>query len=89
MQAQAQIDVGSEYVIGLPKGDSVHYAPRKINENIVPKLIGMTAKDAVFLLEDMGLIVRIQGSGYVKEQSLTAGTRVNKGHSITLKLSNS
>lgn len=89
MHAQAKIDVGSEYVIGLPKGDSVHYAPRRIQENVVPKLIGMTAKDAVFLLEDMGLSVKIQGSGYVKEQSLAAGTRVNKGHSITLKLSNS
>lgn len=89
MQAQAQIDVGSEYVIGLPEGDSVHYAPRKITENVVPKLIGMTAKDAVFLLEDMGLNVKIQGSGFVKSQSLSAGTRVTKGHSIILKLSNS
>lgn len=89
MQVSAQIDIGSEYVIGLPKGDSVHYAPRRIQGKIVPKVIGMTAKDAVFLLEDMGLNVRIQGSGYVKEQSLVAGTQVNKGHLITLKLSNS
>jgi cell division protein FtsI (penicillin-binding protein 3) len=89
MQANAKIDVGSEYVIGLPTGDSVHYAPRNIKANVVPKLTGMTAKDAVYLLEDMGLNVKIVGSGFVTSQSLEAGTKVTKGKSITLKLSDS
>ncbi len=89
MQADAKIDVGSEYVIGLPTGDSAHYAPRSIKQNLVPKLIGMTAKDAVYLLEDMGMNVKIVGSGFVTSQSLDAGTRITKGKSITLQLSNS
>lgn len=81
------IDIGSEYVICLPKGDSAHYATRKITENKVPKLIGMTAKDAVYLLEELGMKVRIVGRGFVKEQSLPAGTLAKTGKSITLKLS--
>lgn len=89
MDIKAQIDVGSEYVIGLPEGDSVHYAPRKFKENRIPKLIGMTAKDAVYLLEDMGLIVKIQGQGFVTSQSIPEGSAATKGKSITLKLSNS
>jgi len=89
MNAKANIDYGSDYVIGIPEGDSVHYEPRKINKNVVPKIIGMTAKDAIFLLEDMGFQVKIQGSGYVKEQIPAQGVRLSKGQSITLKLSNS
>lgn len=87
MELAAQIDAGSEYVICLPKGDSMHYASRTISDKRVPKLTGMTAKDAVYILEDMGLKVKISGSGFVKEQSLPEGSIVKKGNSITLTLS--
>jgi len=89
MQVSSPIDLGSEYVICIPEGDSSHYATRNIKENRIPKLIGMTAKDAVYLLEELGLKVQIRGSGYVKEQSISAGTLAKKGKVITLKLSNS
>lgn len=89
MDITTQIDAGSEYVIGLPEGDSVHYAPRRFKENRIPKLIGMTAKDAVYLLEDLGLHVKLQGQGFVKSQSIPAGSPATKGKSITLKLTNS
>ncbi|NOR87883.1 MAG: PASTA domain-containing protein, partial [Bacteroidales bacterium] len=81
------IDVGSEYVICLPQDDSLHYATRRLPENRIPKLIGMTAKDAVYILEDLGLKVQLKGRGYVKEQSLPVGTVAKKGKTITLKLS--
>ena len=89
MDCSPQIDLGSEYVICLPKGDSTHYATRKIHKERVPKLIGMTAKDAVFLLEDLGMQVQLRGRGFVKEQSLQPGSKATKGKTITLKLSNS
>jgi len=89
MGIQAPIDAGSEFVIGLPEGDSAHYAPRRFKENRIPKTIGMTAKDAVYLLEDLGLHVKLQGQGFVKSQSIPAGSPATKGKSITLKLSNS
>lgn len=89
MNAAARIDEGSEIVIGLPAADSVYYATRKISETKIPKLIGMTARDAVYLCEDLGLKVKIVGSGYVKTQSIIAGTPATKGRTITLNLSNS
>ena len=89
MGINAAIDAGSEFVIGLPEGDSAHYAPRRFKENQIPKLIGMTAKDAVYLLEDLGMVVKLQGQGFVKSQSIAAGSLAKKGKSITLKLSNS
>ena len=89
MNIKAQIDIGSEYVVAIPQGDSTHFAPRRMTSAIIPKLIGMTAKDAIYLLEDMGMQVRIEGSGFVTQQSINAGTPVSKGKTITLKLSNS
>lgn len=89
MNASAKIDVGSQFVIGIPSADSVHFASRRIIEDRIPKLIGMTAKDAVYLLEDMGMKVKIIGSGYVRTQSIIAGTPATKGRTITLNLSNS
>jgi cell division protein FtsI (penicillin-binding protein 3) len=52
----------------------------------MPNVKYMTARDAIFLLEEMGLKVQIQGAGKVIEQSLTAGQRVAKGDLVTLKL---
>ncbi|KUK56691.1 MAG: hypothetical protein XD81_1914, partial [Bacteroidetes bacterium 38_7] len=58
-----------------------------IHKNILPDLKGMPAKDAVYLLESMGLKVILDGKGKVSSQSLPAGTRVKLGTTITLTLS--
>lgn len=54
----------------------------------VPAVIGMGARDAVYLLEQRGLRVRLSGIGYVKSQSIAGGSRVVKGETIHLTLSN-
>ena len=48
----------------------------------------MTAKDAVFLLERMGLIVELKGFGKVVYQSIPEGTDLDKGRLIKLTLKN-
>lgn len=53
---------------------------------MVPDVRGMSPKDAVFLLESMGLKVNITGTGQVKNQSLQPNTKINKGNPITLVL---
>ena len=52
----------------------------------VPNLIGMNAMDAVFLVESMGWNVQISGRGLVESQSVPAGTALEKGQTISLKL---
>lgn len=52
----------------------------------IPDVKGMGAKDAVFLLENMGLIVNLNGRGLVKKQSLAPGTALRKGNEIYLTL---
>ena len=52
----------------------------------VPNVIGMTAKDAVYLLERLGLYVQLTGYGAVKTQSISAGKLAFKGGLIQLQL---
>ncbi len=56
-------------------------------ENLVPNVVGMDAMDAVYLLENQGLVVRLKGRGTIKNQSISAGRRVLWGEEIVLELS--
>jgi cell division protein FtsI (penicillin-binding protein 3) len=53
---------------------------------MVPNVLGMGLKDALYILENRGLRVRVVGSGMVKRQSLSPGSRCFKGSAITLEL---
>ena len=58
----------------------------QLKKGTVPNLSGMSAKDALYLLENNGLHVKIQGFGAVRKQSLEAGTKFYKGAQIVLTL---
>jgi len=47
----------------------------------------MSAKDAIYLLEKLGLKVVVHGQGKVSRQSVLAGTPSTKGRKIELYLS--
>lgn len=53
----------------------------------VPNVKGMSGMDAVSLLENLGLKVRVSGNGKVKSQSLPEGEELIKGKQIVLELS--
>jgi cell division protein FtsI (penicillin-binding protein 3) len=48
-------------------------------KNVVPSLIGMGARDAVYQLESRGIKARVRGRGKVKSQSIYSGTAVRQG----------
>jgi len=54
----------------------------------VPHVLGMTLKDALFLLENCGFKVIVQGhqGGRVKTQSLPPDTRLPSGEHVTLQM---
>lgn len=54
----------------------------------VPNVVGMGAKDAVYLLESYGMKVHLSGVGKVHTQSIPSGSMVRKGEYITLTLKN-
>lgn len=56
------------------------------NEELVPNVQGMTLRDAIFLLENKGLRVKVSGSGRVRKQSVNPGRRINRGQTVNLQL---
>jgi cell division protein FtsI (penicillin-binding protein 3) len=59
---------------------------KKQDPKRVPNVVGMGAKDAVYLLESAGLKVQLSGIGKVKSQSIPAGNTLQKGKTIQLRL---
>lgn len=60
--------------------------PFDVVEGSVPNVKGMSAMDALYLLENMGLEVELQGKGKVIRQSLKAGDKLGKNQKIALRL---
>ena len=54
--------------------------------NLIPNVIGMTYKDALYLLEKRGLNVNFSGSGRVKKQSVSPGKNTKNYSTIHLSL---
>jgi cell division protein FtsI (penicillin-binding protein 3) len=81
---------GSSQVWGTaqPAAAAVALHERRAKEQTVPNVLGMGAKDALFLLESCGLEVRLQGVGRVKRQSIPAGNALVKGQTVRLELEN-
>ena len=75
----------------VPKQDSSYdrYYAVEANKksNQVPDLKGMPGMDAIALLENLGLKVKVNGVGKVKKQSLQAGQNISKNTTIVLELS--
>ena len=53
----------------------------------VPNVVGLSSKEANTLLEMLGLKVKLEGSGYVNNQSIPENTEITEGMEITLTLS--
>ncbi len=60
--------------------------PLVVQKNLVPNVVGMGAKDAVFAIEQTGMYAKLQGKGKVVKQSVPVGTKVVRGGTIYLEL---
>ena len=66
--------------------DYVEEVPRNITNSTVPSVFNMGLKDALFILENLGLNVSFSGKGRVMTQSLPEGAPLVKGQNIHLDL---
>lgn len=84
-------EIQSDWVLTYAKEDRIELKTRNIEDDIVknkmPNLVGMPIQDVLFLLENYGLDVMFSGRGAVKSQSITKGSRIQKGQKIFLELS--
>jgi len=56
-------------------------------KTIMPNVEGMPAMDAITLLENIGMRVKLVGSGKVKKQSVAKGVKIKKNQLVVLELS--
>ena len=64
----------------------VSLAVSKMADDVMPDVLGMGASDALYLLEDMGVGVKLHGRGRVSRQSIAAGTALKRGMICELNL---
>ncbi len=70
----------------VPQNNNMTLLESKVAKNIVPNVVGMGIKDALYLLENAGLNVRFRGRGLIIKQSIGAGTGIISGTEIILEL---
>ena len=58
-----------------------------IRQQMMPNVRGMGLKDAVYLLENMGVKIAVKGKGKIISQSVAPGTVLAKGITVMLELS--
>ena len=75
-----------DWVATRESGDTVSLAGVKIQEGLVPDVRGMSLRDAIFLLENTGLRVKVNGKGKVLRQSPEQGVRYNEGTIVSLEM---
>ncbi len=74
---------------GKVKVDSlsrVSISAQEQQEGVMPNVVGMGLKDALFLLESQGLRVSFTGKGTVRSQSIAPGTHIARGGAVSITL---
>ncbi len=61
---------------------------QKTSPGQVPAVVGLSPREAIGILENAGYNVALRGTGSVRGQQPSAGTRAGKGARVTLTLSN-
>ncbi|WP_306353736.1 penicillin-binding protein [Flavobacterium sp. '19STA2R22 D10 B1'] len=64
-----------------------YYVQAQQKGNLIPNVQGMSGMDAVALLGNLGIKVKVNGVGKVKRQSLNPGEPLDKNKTIILELS--
>jgi cell division protein FtsI (penicillin-binding protein 3) len=86
LKVRYQLNYEGEWLSTDTLKGSVHLNRKVIPKDKVPNVYGMTAKDAIYLLESRGLIVKMKGYGRVVSQSILKGTDITKGQLIKIEL---
>ena len=79
--------LSSPWVVTEKHDSYVEFHDRIVDSEQVPSVKGMGIKDAVSILEKLGLQVRINGRGAIVEQSIEPGTSIKPGDEILLTMS--
>lgn len=79
-------EINSDYGFVKKSNNAMTLASNNLVDGLVPNMVGMDLKDAVYVAEKNGLKVNVAGKGKVVSQSLSAGENFIKGQTIRLTL---
>ncbi|MCT4600753.1 MAG: transpeptidase family protein [Marinifilaceae bacterium] len=79
-------DIKDDSWIRVTSSKKYKFYKKKISKYIMPNLTGLTLKDAIYILENMGMKVSYTGVGKVFSQSIIAGAKVKKGMFVKIDL---
>ncbi|MDX5347690.1 MAG: transpeptidase family protein [Hymenobacteraceae bacterium] len=79
--------VDEDWVKADSQNQALFFKPNPVMAGEVPDVVGMGLRDALYILGNQGLKVKVIGSGRVKQQSLQPGTACKKGNQIVIVLS--
>jgi len=57
-----------------------------VSEGLMPNVVGMGLRDAIFMLENSGMRVHYSGRGKVAKQSPQPGVRISRGATVAIEL---
>lgn len=77
---------GEEWVKTKTAANYINWVENDPNAGLMPDVVGMTLKDAIYILENQGYEVRFKGIGRVIGQSEYPGRKTVKGSTIILEL---
>jgi cell division protein FtsI (penicillin-binding protein 3) len=83
---QGVLPAEEDWVQVYLSGNKAVVKPQSIASNQVPDVRGLGLKDAIYLLENQGIRVRIVGRGIVKAQSVPAGFPIKKNMVVLIEL---
>nr|WP_285897983.1 penicillin-binding protein [Antarcticibacterium sp. W02-3] len=64
-----------------------YYTTSQNEKRLMPDVKGMPVMDAMSILENLGLDVKVNGNGYVKDQSIAPGEKIKTKQKVALILS--
>lgn len=76
-----------EWLVTQKKEDHIVLGNKRMVDNLMPDLASMGLKDALYLLENLGLEVKVVGRGSVRKQSIPVGSKIQRGQKVTLEMS--
>ena len=80
-------DVNSDLVTAISSKNRVVVKPNYYSsKSVMPNVVHLNVRDAVYLLESMGLRVRVEGKGKVKSQSVPPGEHIWRGEEVKIAL---
>ncbi len=78
-------DVLGQHPAGMEEVTGINLSEYK-RTDLVPSVVGLTGRDAIYLLEQLGIVVEVNGMGRVASQSVAAGTKISAGMKMKITL---